>query len=131
MRLTKALKKVLLSRVPHALTVEPTPARVTVTFAGRVIAETERALTLREARNPPVQYIPLEDVAHDVLEPTDKTSYCPYKGDATYYRLRVGDVVTPPAAWAYVAPPEPVAAIKGHVALSPEQVDSIEVHHAA
>jgi uncharacterized protein (DUF427 family) len=131
MRLKKALKKVLLSRVHHPITVEPTPSRVIVRFAGRVIADTEKALTLREAKNPPVQYIPLEDVAPDVLEPTDKTSYCPFKGDATYYRLRVGERVTPAEVWSYVAPPERVAAIKGHVALSPDRIDSIEVHYAA
>jgi uncharacterized protein (DUF427 family) len=77
-----------------------------------------------------VQYVPLADVDADVLVPSDHTSYCPFKGDATYYSLQVGDDVAPAAAWTYVAPHDAVAAVKDHVAFYPDRVDAIEVHDA-
>lgn len=131
MTLKKALRKIVIPGLRPRITVDPTPSRVTVSLGGRVIADTKSALTMREAGFPPVQYIPLEDVAPDVLEPSDHTSYCPFKGDATYYSLKVGDHVTQPAVWTYRAPYDEVAAIRDHVAFYPDRVDSIEVHDAA
>ena len=75
-------------RVPgpdHPITIERNPVRVVVSVAGRVIADTRDALTLRESTYPPVQYIPLKDVDMSLLEPTDHSTYCPYKGDCAYY----------------------------------------------
>ena len=103
-------KKVLVPGPDHPITIEPTGARVTVRAAGRVIAETTEALTLREAAYPPVQYIPLSDVDPAALQPSDQTSYCPYKGDATYYGLTVAGERSADAVWTYVSPHEPVAA---------------------
>lgn len=123
-------KQVLLPGPDHPITIEPTAARVTVKLGGRVVADTERALTLREAAYPPAQYIPLADVDPAVLEPSDHTSYCPFKGDASYYSLKVGDVAAEASVWTYVAPYDAVAQIKGHVAFYPDRVDSIEVHAA-
>ena len=77
-------------RVPgpdHPITIERNPVRVVVSVAGRVIADTRDALTLRESTYPPVQYIPLKDVDMSLLEPTDHTTYCPYKGDCAYYSI--------------------------------------------
>jgi len=68
----------------HPITVEPNPARVTVTLAGKVIADTTKALILREAAYPAVQYIPLKDVDPSLIERTQHSSYCPYKGEASY-----------------------------------------------
>jgi uncharacterized protein (DUF427 family) len=120
--------KVLLPGPLHAISIEPTASRVTVTAGGRVVADTDRALTLREAHHSPVQYIPLEDVAPDVLEPSSHTSYCPFKGRATYHSLRVGDDVVADAVWTYAEPHKAVAPIRGHVAFYADRVDSIEVH---
>lgn len=117
-------------RIPgpdHPITIEPTPSRVVVTVAGRVIADSERALTLREARYPPVQYIPREDVDMTAIERTDARTYCPYKGDASYYSVPGGGARSVDAVWTYEAPYEAVGAIAGHVAFYPDRVDAIEL----
>lgn len=107
----------------HPITVTPTDGRVVVTRNGRVIAETERALTLQEASYPPAQYVPLADVDAAVLERTDHATYCPYKGDAGYYSLVDGDVRAENAVWTYDAPYDAVAPIAGHVAFYPNEVE--------
>jgi uncharacterized protein (DUF427 family) len=112
----------------HPITVEPTGSRVTVTLGGRVVADSERALTLREASAAPVQYIPLADVDPAVLQPSEHTTHCPYKGDATYSSLQVGDEVAWAAMWLYPEPYEAVAPIKDHAAFYPDRVDAIVVH---
>ena len=111
----------------HPITIEPNPARVTVTLAGRVIADTTEALILREAAYPAVQYIPLKDVDRALIEKTEHESYCPYKGDASYYSIPVGGERSVNAIWTYEAPYAAVAQIKDHVAFYPDRVDSIEV----
>ena len=112
----------------HPITVEPNPARVTVTLAGKVIADTTKALILREAAYPAVQYIPLKDVDPSLIERTQHSSYCPYKGEASYYSIPLGGERSLNAIWSYEAPYAAVAAIKDHVAFYPDRVDSIEVH---
>jgi uncharacterized protein (DUF427 family) len=109
----------------HPITIEANPARVVVSVAGRVIADTRNALTLREAGHQPVQYIPLGDVDASLLEPTDNATYCPYKGDATYYSVPIGGLKSVNAVWTYEAPFAAVAEIKGHVAFYPERVDAM------
>jgi uncharacterized protein (DUF427 family) len=114
----------------HPITVEPTEGRVTVRLGGRVVAESTRSLTLREASYPPVQYLPLEDVEADALVPSDRTSYCPFKGTASYYSLRAGDAEAPDSVWTYVSPHDAVAPIAGHVAFYADRVDSVEISGA-
>ncbi len=111
----------------HPISVEPTSGRVRVLLAGRVVADTRAALTLREASYPPVQYVPLADVDPEVLEESGHTSYCPYKGRATYWSLRSGDDVSDSAVWTYAEPYDAVSAIRGHVAFLPDRVDAVEV----
>ena len=106
----------------HPITVEPAAGRVRVTFADRVVVDTDRALVLREASYPPVFYVPLDDVDTEVLEPSAHHTYCPYKGEATYYTLRAGDRIAGDAVWHYRAPYDAVAAIAGHVAFYPQHV---------
>jgi uncharacterized protein (DUF427 family) len=118
-------KPVLQPSPSHPITVTPNPARVVVSVAGRVVADTRNALTLREAAYPPVQYIPLADVDRSLLEPTDTTSYCPFKGDASYYSIPVGGERSVDAIWSYASPYDAVAEIKDHVAFYPDRVDSI------
>jgi uncharacterized protein (DUF427 family) len=124
-------KQVLVPGQDHPITIVPNPDRVTVTAGGRTIADTRAALTLREASYPPVQYIPLEDVDPAVLEASDHATYCPYKGEASYFSLRVGEDVAENAVWRYESPYAAVARISGHVAFYPDRVDAIEVHSAA
>ncbi len=87
----------------HPITIEHNPARVTVTVAGRVIADTRNALTLREASYPPVQYIPRSDVDMSLLERTQHATYCPYKGDCYYYSVPSGGARSVNAVWTYEA----------------------------
>jgi uncharacterized protein (DUF427 family) len=110
----------------HPISIQLNPSRVVVTLAGRVIADTVRALTLREARYPPVHYIPRKDVDMGALERTQHSTYCPYKGDASYYSIAAGGERSVNAIWTYEDPYEAVAAIRDYVAFYPDRVDSID-----
>ncbi len=107
----------------HPITIEPQPARVTVSVAGRAIADSRNALILREASYAPVHYIPLKDVDMTLLERTDHRTYCPYKGDCSYYSIPLGGERSVNAVWTYEAPYAAVVAIKDHVAFYPNRVD--------
>jgi uncharacterized protein (DUF427 family) len=120
-------KKVLVPGPDHPITVEPTKARVVVKAGGRVVADSRNALTLQESNYPAAQYIPRADVDFSVLERTDHETYCPYKGDSSYYSLNVGEVKAENAIWTYEKPYDAVASIKDHVAFYPNVVDSIEL----
>lgn len=109
----------------HPIEIAPNPARVTVVVGGRVIADSSRALTLREAAYPPVQYIPRQDVDFTQLEASDHVSYCPYKGDCSYYSIPAGGERALNAVWTYAAPYPAVAQIKDHVAFYTDRVDAI------
>lgn len=74
----------------HPITIISNPSRIRVVFAGRVVAEAARALTLTAAKLPVVQYLPRADSDMTAFERTAHTTHCAYKGDATYYSLRVG-----------------------------------------
>jgi uncharacterized protein (DUF427 family) len=120
-------KPVLQPGPDHPITVTPNPARIVVTVAGKVVADTRRALTLQESTYPAVQYIPLDDVDRSLLERTGTATYCPFKGDASYYSIPVGGERSVDAIWVYESPYPAVAEIKDHVAFYPDRVDSIEV----
>jgi uncharacterized protein (DUF427 family) len=107
----------------HPITIERNPARVVVKAAGRVIADTREALMLREASYGPVQYIPLKDVDRSALQRTDHATYCPYKGDCSYYSIPAGGDKLANAVWTYEAPYEAVAQIKDHVAFYADRVE--------
>lgn len=107
------------------ITITPNPARVVVSVGGRVIADTQRALTLQEADYPAVQYIPLSDVDTSLLIPTDHSTYCPYKGDCSYYSIIGGGERSVNAVWTYKTPYASVAQIKDHIAFYPNRVDAI------
>ena len=109
----------------HPISIERNRARVIVSVAGRAIADTRDALTLREADYPAVQYIPREDVDLSQLKRTDHATYCPYKGDCNYYSVPSGGKKSVNAAWTYENPYPAVAQIKGHVAFYPDRVDEI------
>jgi uncharacterized protein (DUF427 family) len=115
----------------HPITIEPNPARVVVSVAGRVIADTRSALTLREASYPAVQYVPRTDVDLSLLGRTSHATYCPYKGDAAYYSIPVGGERSVDAVWTYEAPYDAVAAIRDHLAFYPDRVDAIEERRTA
>lgn len=110
----------------HPITLSENLSRVIVTVAGRVIADTRAAVSVREAHYPPVQYIPREDVDMSQLERTDHTTYCPYKGDCSYYSIAAGGERAKNAVWSYENPYPAVIQIKDHVAFYPDRVDGIE-----
>jgi uncharacterized protein (DUF427 family) len=124
-------KPVLLPGPDHPITVEPNPNHIVVTVAGKVVADTRRALTLRESSYPAVQYIPMADVDRALLERTDTTSYCPYKGEASYYSIPVGGERSVDAIWSYESAYPSVSGISGHVAFYPDRVDEISEVPAA
>jgi uncharacterized protein (DUF427 family) len=115
----------------HPITIEANPARVVVTVAGQIVASSQRALTLREADYPPVQYIPLADVEQSLLAPSDHVTYCPFKGDASYFSVPAGGERSRNAVWVYREPYAAVAEIKDHVAFYPDRVDAITEQDAA
>jgi uncharacterized protein (DUF427 family) len=115
-------------RVPgpdHPITIEANPSRVVVTLGGKVIADTREALTLREAAYPAVQYITRRDVDMAALARSEHTTYCPYKGDASYYSIPAGGDRSLNAVWSYETPFEAMAQIKDYVAFYPDRVDEI------
>jgi uncharacterized protein (DUF427 family) len=120
-------KPVLHPGPDHPITITSTEGRVVVKVAGAVVADTRAALTLQESTYPAVQYIPLADVDTTLLEPTATQSYCPYKGDASYYSIPAGGAKAVDAIWEYKQPRDAVAQIKEHIAFYPNRVDSIEI----
>jgi uncharacterized protein (DUF427 family) len=116
-------------RIPgpdHPITIKPYGGRVRVIFNGQTIAETSRALELKEASYPPVFYIPREDADMGALRRTAHATHCPYKGDASYYSLLVAGRESENAVWSYEEPYPAMAKIKNHLAFYPNRVDRIE-----
>jgi uncharacterized protein (DUF427 family) len=110
----------------HPITITPNSKRVVVTFAGHVVADTTRALTLQESTYPAVQYIPREDVDMTLLQRTAHGSECPYKGHANYYGIKANGRAIENAVWTYETPYPSMAPIREHLAFYPNRVDSIE-----
>ncbi len=115
----------------HPIAITPTAARVVVSLAGRTVADTRAALALKEASYPPVYYIPRADVDLSLLERTDHQTYCPYKGECSYYSIPIGGERSVNAVWTYEDPYAAVAAIKDYVAFYPDRVDALEVRDIA
>jgi uncharacterized protein (DUF427 family) len=117
-------------RIPgpdHPITIAPTKGRVTVIVDGKRIADTRGALTLQEAAYPAVQYIPREDVDMTRLQATAHQTYCPYKGECSYYSIPAGGERSINAVWSYEAPYDAVSAIREYLAFYPDRVDAIEI----
>src|SRR4029077_20290821 len=96
----------------HPISIEANPSRVVVKVGGKIVADTSNALTLREASSPVVQYIPRRDVDMAALVRSEHTTYCPYKGDASYYSIPAGGDRSLNAVWTYETPFEEMAQIK-------------------
>jgi uncharacterized protein (DUF427 family) len=119
-------RTVLIPDATHPITISPTGKRVTVRIGGAVIAETDNALSLAEASYPVAQYIPLADLDQSLLERTTTQTYCPYKGDASYYTVNTpeGSKETD-VIWTYEHPYPSVAEIAGHVAFYPDRAEIV------
>jgi len=121
-----AFTKILKPGRGHPITVTKNPGRVTVSVGGQVIADTRQALTLREASYPAVQYIPREDADLSALRRTEHQTYCPFKGESSYYSVQAGGQILENAVWTYEQPYDAVAGIKDHLAFYPGQVQIAE-----
>lgn len=108
----------------YRIAIEPTEKRVKVVFNGKVIADSTRALVLRETRLQPVYYLPREDIAMDSLIASDHRTYCPFKGTASYWNVKVGDQTAENAAWSYEDPIEEALGIRGYIAFYWNKMDA-------
>jgi uncharacterized protein (DUF427 family) len=116
-------KPVRIPDASHPITVRPTSGHVTVRVGDVTVAETDRALSLAEASYPVAQYIPLADVDQGMLHRSSTESYCPYKGDASYYSVGLPDgTAEADVIWTYEQPYDAVREIAGHVAFYPSRV---------
>jgi uncharacterized protein (DUF427 family) len=111
----------------HPITITPTKGQITVVVAGKRVADTREALTLKEAAYPAVQYIPRKDIDQTQLQRTSHQTYCPYKGECAYYSIPAGGERSVNAVWSYEAPYVAVSAIREYLAFYPDRVDAIEV----
>ena len=109
----------------HPITIEPAGVRVVARVGAQIVADTTKALTMREASYPPVHYIPLEDVDQTLLTASATQTYCPYKGDASYFGIAAADGERADAVWSYREPYDAVADIAGHVAFYTDRVDVV------
>jgi uncharacterized protein (DUF427 family) len=107
----------------QALYLEPTPKRIRVVVGGETIADTSRAMMLHESGHQPVYYFPPEDVRSDLLEPSDRHTRCPKKGEASYYTIRAGEHVVEAGAWYYPDPIETAPPIKDLIAFYWDRMD--------
>ena len=115
----------------HRVDLVPETRRVRVTFGGTVVADTRAAVRCEETGHGPVHYVPAKDVRLDLLHPTAHKTYCPFKGDCSYWTIQVEDGCTGKqaenAVWAYPAPYDEAIGLAGHYAFYKSRVDAIEV----
>lgn len=109
----------------HPITLVREMSRFVIRAAGRQIGETGDALTLHEATYAPVHHVPRGDLDINLLTRTATKTLCPYKGEASYFTLAVGDEVYPDAAWSYETPYPAVAPIAGYIAFFPGAIEVI------
>ncbi len=111
----------------HPIRITPNPKRIRVSADGVVIADTTHALTLKEASYPAVQYVPRTDANMALFKRTDRTTHCPYKGDASYYSVVADGKTLENSIWTYETPFPAMTEIKDHLAFSPDKVKIEEV----
>lgn len=103
---------------------DPVPYRLRGFLAGEPVFDTTSAHLLHETGHLPVYYVQEDDLRHELLEPSDKATHCPHKGDASYRSIRVGDRLAENAVWAYDDPLAPAAFLKGHAAFYWHKLDA-------
>jgi uncharacterized protein (DUF427 family) len=121
-----AEKLVLEPSADHPITIAPNSNHVTVRYGDTVLADTRAAVTLSEASYPSVLYIPLADVDQQQLVRTDHESYCPFKGDASYYSIPAAGEGGENAVWEYRDPYPAVSEIKDTVAFYADRIEITE-----
>ena len=126
-RLTRRLTTMKLPGPDHPITITANPRRVRVSLNGMVIADTNNALTLKEASYPAVNYVPREDTNLTLLARTQRVTHCPYKGDANYFSIVSDGKTVENAIWTYETPFPAMKEITGHLAFYPDRVKIEEV----
>lgn len=112
----------ILARIPdYAVTISPAREKIVVSVDGRIIAESDQALLVQETRHDDVYYLPREDVRMDLLEPTEHSTYCPFKGHATYWSLRDGGPETGNLVWSYENPYPEVEGLRHYLSFYREK----------
>lgn len=106
----------------HLIAITANPKRVRISAGGVVIADTTHALTLKEASYPPVHYVPRQDANMALLSRSERTTHCPYKGDANYFNVTAGGKTIENPVWTYETPFPAMAEISGHLAFYPDKV---------
>ena len=109
---------------PRPPRVEPSAKTIEIIFDGRTLAKTGRAWRVLETSHPPVYYVPLEDINREMLRPTPQSSYCEWKGAASYYTVASGDKVAVNAGWYYPEPTPAFEPIRDYVAFYPSEMDA-------
>ena len=120
-------KEIKIPGPDHPITISPVEGKVRETVAGRIVTESTRTLRLEEKGYPAVYYLPRSDADISLLARTTNYTYCPYKGDCTYYSIPIGGTKSEYAVWTYEKPYEAVADIREHLAFYPTRVDAIEL----
>jgi len=115
----------------HPITLTPALHRWRATYSGHVIADSDEAIILQEAAYPPVVYFPREHVAMEYMARTDRTTHCPYKGDAAYYTVLMNGHVAENAVWTYERPYPSMDLIDGRLAFYTDRIEVCEVDDAA
>ena len=124
---SKEAKEIKIPGPDHPITISSAVDKIRVTIAGKIVAESTRALRLEEKGYPPVYYLPRSDADMSLLVRTTHYTYCPYKGDCAYDSIPVGGAKSEYAVWTYEKPYEAVASINEHLAFYPSRVDAIDV----
>jgi uncharacterized protein (DUF427 family) len=107
----------------YRVDLEPCSERIQVKLGGETLADSTRTLTVLETKHDPVVYFPRDDVRFEQLEATDHTSFCPFKGDASYWSARVKGRVEDNVVWSYEDPFDEVANLKDYVSFYPNRVE--------
>ena len=107
----------------HPIRIKPHDGTVRVSLHGEKVAQTDEALDLFESDYPPVTYIPREAVEQSLLVPSNHTTRCPYKGEASYFSLETRNQRVANAAWTYAEPNAAVDEIRGYLAFYPDKVE--------
>jgi uncharacterized protein (DUF427 family) len=107
----------------HKITIVPADAHVEVRLGGETVAQSDRAIRLDETGLPARYYLPRDDVRTDLLEPTAHRSTCPFKGEASYWSVKLGDDVYQNVVWSYETPIPDAAGIGGLLCFYNEKVN--------
>lgn len=109
---------------PRPPRVEPSSRRVRIVFNGETIADTTRAVRVLETSHPPTYYIPPEDIRMNYVQPEAQTSFCEFKGRASYVALEVNGRQVEHAGWRYPQPTAGFESIRNHIAFYPSKMDA-------